>query len=219
MPPDKSYERRRALMIDEQLLGRGIHDPRVLEAMNRVPRERFLPAEESPFAYADQALPIACEQTISQPYIVALMTEALELTGSERVLEIGTGSGYQAAVLAELAQSVLSIERHPQLARSARETLAALGYPNVRVQEGDGTQGWPAEAPFDRIIVTAATDRIPPALWEQLDEGGLLVIPLGERDYQTLQAIRKAAGKPEPRNLCACRFVPLVPQENGKVAK
>jgi protein-L-isoaspartate(D-aspartate) O-methyltransferase len=211
MPFDKAYEHQRAAMVAEQLLDRGIREPRVLAAMNRIPRERFTLKEERDWAYADRALPIACGQTISQPYIVALMTEALELEGRERVLEIGTGSGYQAAVLGELAQAVISLERHPLLARSAAHTLASMGYPNVRVFEADGTKGWPEEAPYDRIIVTAATDRVPPALWEQLAEGGLLVIPLGDPVNQMLQAIRKVSGLPHPRNFCACRFVPLVP--------
>jgi protein-L-isoaspartate(D-aspartate) O-methyltransferase len=200
----------RTRMVSEQLLDRGIRDARVLAAMNRVPRERFMPLEDRSQAYADRALPIACGQTISQPYIVALMTEALELTGNERVLEIGAGSGYQAAILGELAQSVLTIERHPALARQAANLLESFGYQNVRVVEGDGTQGWPEGAPFDRIIITAATNRIPPGLWEQLAEGGLLVVPLGDFDSQMLQAIRKTAGKAVVRDLCPCRFVPLV---------
>lgn len=198
-------------MIRAQLFGRGIRDARVLAAMGRIPREKFVLPDERDSAYADRALGIACGQTISQPYIVALMSEALELTGAEQVLEIGTGSGYQAAVLAELAHSVISIERHAELARTATATLGALGYQNVRVIEADGTLGWPAEAPFDRIIVTAAAAGVPPTLWQQLKEGGLLVMPLGGRESQVLQAIRKVAGGSEVRELCACRFVPLVP--------
>lgn len=213
MHPDKPYESLRAQMVSEQLLDRGITNSRVLAVMNRVPREAFVPREERSLAYADRALPIACGQTISQPYIVAAMTEALELEGNERVLEVGTGCGYQAAVLGELAQSVLSIERHPALARQAAQTLAELGYQNIRVVEGDGTQGWPGEAPFDRIIVTAATASVPPALWEQVSEGGLIVIPVGEPDGQILQAIRKSAGKPVIHSFCPCRFVPLVPDQ------
>lgn len=203
-------DEQRAAMVTEQLRNRGISDPRVLAAMNRIPRERFIPEDGQVCAYSDQALAIACDQTISQPYIVALMSEALELTGTEHVLEVGTGSGYQAAILGELADSVVSIERHPKLAREAGEVLAALGYRNVRVVEGDGTLGWPDEAPFDRIIITAATDAVPPALWQQLKEGGLLVAPLGNRDWQVLQAIRKTSGSPQPRDLCTCRFVPLM---------
>ena len=200
----------RTRMVSEQLLDRGVSDARVLAAMNRVPRERFMPPEDRAFAYCDRALPISCGQTISQPYIVAVMTEALELQGHERVLEIGAGSGYQAAILGELAQSVLTIERHPALAKHAADLLESLGYQNVRVLEGDGTQGCPAEAPYDRIIVTAATDRIPPALWEQLAEAGLLVIPIGDSESQVLQAARKTDGRPEVRDFCPCRFVPLV---------
>ena len=200
----------RAWMVSEQLLDRGISDARVLAAMSRVPRERFVPPEERAAAYADRALPIACGQTISQPYIVAVMTEALELAGHERVLEIGAGSGYQAAVLAELTQSVLTIERHPALARQASDVLAALAYENVRVVVGDGTQGAPDEAPFDRILVTAATNCVPPKLWEQLAEGGLLVIPIGDSSSQVLRAVRKTNGQPVIREFCPCRFVPLV---------
>ena len=197
-------------MISEQLLDRGIQDARVMAVMNRIPRERFLSAEYRSDAYTDRALPIECGQTISQPYIVALMTQALELTGKERVLEIGAGSGYQAAVLAELAQAVVTIERHAWLARHAADRLALLGYQNVCVVEGDGTKGYPNEAPFDRIVVTAATEQVPPALWDQLAEGGLMVIPIGKRESQTLQAIRKTNGQPNVHNLCPCRFVPLV---------
>ena len=200
----------RTRMVREQLLDRGVSDARMLAAMNRVPRERFMPLENRTFAYNDRALPISCGQTISQPYIVAVMTEALELQGHERVLEIGAGSGYQAAILGELAQSVLTIERHPALARQAGDILKSLGYQNVRVVEGDGTQGYPAGAPFDRIIVTAATDCIPSALWEQLAEGGLLVIPIGDSESQVLQAVRKTDGMPVIRDFCPCRFVPLV---------
>jgi protein-L-isoaspartate(D-aspartate) O-methyltransferase len=200
-------------MVSEQLLDRGITDPHVMAVMNRVPRERFMPAASRPDAYTDRALPIDCGQTISQPYIVALMTQSLELQGNERVLEIGAGSGYQAAVLSDLVQSVVTIERHAWLARHAAETLALLGYQNVRVVEGDGTQGFPEEAPFDRIVVTAATDKVPPALWEQLAEGGLMVIPIGGRESQMLQAIQKTNGQPQIRDLCPCRFVPLVPNQ------
>lgn len=213
MKQGKTFDVQRTQMVSEQLLDRGISDSRVLAAMNRIPRERFVPEDDRFLAYADRALPIACGQTISQPYIVAAMSEALELRGDERVLEIGTGCGYQAAVLGELAQSVITIERHPALARQAAETLSNLGYANIRVIEGDGTKGCPEAAPFDRIIVTAGTAIVPPALWEQLAEGGLLVIPVGDFESQELQAIRKIAGKPEIRSFCPCRFVPLIPNE------
>jgi len=200
-------------MLRRHLQGRGIHDPRVLAAMAKVPRERFVEPSFRDSAYADQALGIACGQTISQPYMVGLMSQALELAGRERVLEIGTGSGYQAAVLAELAQEVVSIERHQPLSRKAGEVLADLGYSNVTLVVGDGTLGWPPAAPYDRVLVTAAAAQVPPALLEQLVEGGILVIPLGGRDQQVLQAIRKLAEGPVAENLCPCRFVPLVGEE------
>ncbi len=197
-------------MLRKQLRRRGIHDPKVLAAMNKVPRERFVSRQTHNEAYADRALAIDCGQTISQPYIVALMTQALELSGKEIVLEVGTGSGYQAAILAELAREVFTIERYAKLSKQAAATLSALGYRNVTLMVGDGTLGWADRSPFDRIIVTAAAAEYPPALFKQLDEGGILVIPLGGRDYQTLQAIRKAAGRPRTVSLSACRFVPLV---------
>ena len=197
-------------MLRRQLRRRGIVDRRVLAAMEEVPRERFVPPLIRDEAYADRALPIDCHQTISQPYIVGLMTQALELSGNETVLEIGTGSGYQAAVLAELAAEVISIERHAELSREAGRLLERLGYRNVTLVVGDGSLGHAERAPFDRIIVTAAAAQTPPALFTQLAEGGILVIPLGGRDYQTLRAIRKVAGQAKAENLSACRFVPLV---------
>jgi protein-L-isoaspartate(D-aspartate) O-methyltransferase len=200
----------RARMIRWQLARRGIHDRRVLEAMARVPRERFVAADEREDAYADRALPIDCGQTISQPYMVALMTQALELFGGEKVLEIGTGSGYQTAVLAELAAHVVSIERHAELSAQAAERLRELDYQNVTLVVGDGTLGWPPLAPFDRILVTAAARECPPALFEQVAEGGLLVIPLGDVEQQMLESIRKREGAAIRETLTACRFVPLV---------
>jgi protein-L-isoaspartate(D-aspartate) O-methyltransferase len=200
----------RQRMVQDQLLRRAISSQRVLEAMGTVPRERFVPPELQSEAYADRALPIDCGQTISQPYIVALMTEALALTGREKVLEVGTGSGYQTAVLGLLAREVVSIERHPELSVQARRVLEELGYDNLTLVVGDGTLGWPDRAPYDRIIVTAGAAHIPPALWEQLVEGGTLVIPLGEYDAQVLEAIRKIAGQPQRMVLTGCRFVPLV---------
>lgn len=197
-------------MLSEQLMARGIRDRRVLEAMGRVPREQFMSPELEADAYSDRALPIECEQTISQPFMVALMTEALGLSGTERVLEIGTGSGYQAAVLAELAQSVVTVERHPELSATAAARLARLGYGNVHLVVGDGTQGWPEEAPYDRVIVTAATRRCPQPLFDQLAEGGLLVIPLGDDEGQVLHRIRKSHGQPTSQALTGCRFVPLI---------
>lgn len=200
----------RRAMIEHQLRGRGIRNERVLAAISRVPRERFVPAAMADSAYADSALPIDCSQTISQPIIVAMMTDALQLAGGEKVLEIGTGSGYQAAILAELAAEVFSIERHAELSRQAGEHLASLGYRNVSLRVGDGSLGWPEEAPFDRIIITAGADECPPRLWEQLREGGVLVGPFGPLSDQALYEIHKVAGQPQSRFLTACRFVPLV---------
>lgn len=203
-------ETAREQMLRKQLQRRGIHHQGVLAAMAKVSRERFIAPELRDEAYADRALAIDCSQTISQPYIVGLMTQALELSGPQKVLEIGTGSGYQTAILAELARQVVSVERHAVLSQQAGRILSELGYRNVTLVTGDGTLGCPDRSPFDRIIVTAAAAEYPPTLFEQLEEGGILVIPLGGRDYQTLQAIRKVAGRPQAMNLSACRFVPLV---------
>ena len=200
----------RAAMVRHQLRSRGIKDARVLDTMGRVPREAFVPRDVQAEAYSDNALPIDCQQTISQPVIVALMTEALQLTGDQRVLEIGTGSGYQTAILAELAAVVFSIERHADLAREAEQRLATLGYRNIAIRTGDGSLGWPEEAPFDRIIVTAAARECPPALWEQLAEGGILVGPFGPEAEQTLTATTKLTGQKQSRFITGCRFVPLV---------
>lgn len=197
-------------MIDQQLRLRGIADGRVLAAFERVPRELFVPPALSGEAYSDNALPIDCHQTISQPIIVALMTEALQLTGSQRVLEVGTGSGYQTAILAELAGQVYSIERHAELSHQAAERLARLGYANVNLRVGDGSLGWPEAAPFDRMLITAGADTCPPKLWEQLAEGGVLVGPFGPLAGQSLYEIHKIGGQPQSRFITACRFVPLV---------
>jgi protein-L-isoaspartate(D-aspartate) O-methyltransferase len=205
-----SFVESRQAMIDDQLARRGIIAARVLEAMARVPRERFVERGQEDQAYEDRALAIDCDQTISQPYIVGLMTQALKLEGHERVLEIGTGSGYQTAILAELAARVVSIERHAELSRRAAGLLHELGYENVRLIVADGSAGWPEEAPYDRIIVTAAAAQLPDAFFEQLCEGGVLVIPIGDRETQELQSIRKIGGKPQPTVLSGCRFVPLV---------
>ena len=202
--------------MQRELAEGGIRSPSVLEVMGRVPRERFVPEGVRHLAYADRALPIACEQTISQPYIVALMTEALHLKGGERVLEIGTGSGYQTAVLAELAGDVISIERHEPLSQEAARVLAELGYKNVQLIVGDGTLGWPEGAPYDRILVAAAAAHVPPALEEQLAEGGTLVIPVGPAQQQTLEAYRKVGGRLVAEPLSGCRFVPLVGAEDGE---
>ncbi|MHC4176816.1 MAG: protein-L-isoaspartate(D-aspartate) O-methyltransferase [Planctomycetota bacterium] len=207
---DIDIEAAKEQMLRRQLQRRGIDDRGVLAAMAKVPRERFVAPELRNDAYADRALAINCSQTISQPYIVGLMTQALELSGSEKVLEIGTGSGYQTGILAELAREVVSVERHAVLSQQAGRVLSELGYGNVTLLTGDGTLGCPDRSPFERIIVTAAAAECPARLFEQLEEGGILVIPLGGRDYQTLQALRKAAGVPRAVNLSACRFVPLV---------
>jgi protein-L-isoaspartate(D-aspartate) O-methyltransferase len=208
MPPDFTAARR--AMVERQLKARGIQNARVLAAMGRVPREAFLPADLAFEAYDDGALPIACNQTISQPIIVAMMTQALQLTGTERVLEIGTGSGYQTAILAELAAAVFSIERHADLSHQAELRLQNLGYKNVFLKVGDGSLGWPEEAPFDRILITAAARECPPALWDQLAEGGILVGPFGPEFEQTLYETHKIAGQPQSKLLTGCRFVPLV---------
>jgi protein-L-isoaspartate(D-aspartate) O-methyltransferase len=192
---------------------RGISDQAVLRAMDEVPREYFVAPEFTDSAYADQALPIACGQTISQPYVVGYMTEQLEVAPAHRVLEIGTGSGYQAAVLSRIAREVVSIERYRTLAEVARERLKTLGYDNVTILAGDGFLGAPERAPFDRIIVTAAAEEIPKALVEQLGEGGKMVLPLGPRNgTQYIVKLTKAAdGTLARENLIAVRFVPLLP--------
>jgi protein-L-isoaspartate(D-aspartate) O-methyltransferase len=200
--------------IEEQLVARGITDARVLDAMRRVPRDAFVPAASHPEAYADRALPIGGGQTISQPFMVAVMTEALRLTGSERVLDVGTGSGYQAAVLSVLARAVISIERRPELAQSARATLAALGYTNVTVIDGDGTLGSPEYAPFDAIVVGAGAPRPPDALKAQLStSGGRLVIPVGPPAQQTLHVITRDGNAFTDAPGLGCVFVPLIGAE------
>ncbi len=201
-------ERKR--MVRDQLAHREIRDPRVLDVMARTPREWFIADELRELAYADRALPIDCEQTISQPYMVACMTEALRLTGAERVLEIGTGSGYQSAVLAQLAREVITVERHEALSRDAAARLKRMGLANVRCYVGDGAKGVPEEAPFDRILITAAAERCPPALWEQLVEGGILVGPFGPSDEQWLEVITKTGGRAERQLLTLCRFVRFI---------
>lgn len=203
-------------MVERQIAARGVSDRRVLEAMREIPREKFVDPSLTAFAYEDAPLAIGSGQTISQPYIVALMTEALGLVGSERVLEVGTGSGYGAAVLGRLARDVYTIERHPELARAAANRLAALGYCNVHVVEGDGTLGLPEHAPFEAIVVTAAGPRVPPALIEQLAVGGRIVIPVavGDRDRQRLVRIdRQSRSIYRESDLGAVAFVPLVGAE------
>lgn len=205
-----NYERARARMIEEQLVGRGIADPRVLAAMARVERHRFVDEALEVRAYDDKPLPIGARQTISQPFMVGLMTEALALRGTERVLEIGTGCGYQTAVLAELVANVFSVERISSLAASARQLLDRLGYYNVAIRVGDGTLGWSDEAPFDAIVVTAGTPQVPRPLIGQLAEGGRLVFPIGEEELQTLVRIRKEGARLREEYFGDCRFVKLV---------
>jgi protein-L-isoaspartate(D-aspartate) O-methyltransferase len=191
---------------------RGISDQAVLRAMDEVPREHFVSTELVDSAYADQALPIACGQTISQPYVVAYMTEQLEVEPQHHVLEVGTGSGYQAAVLSRLARDVVSVERYRTLADTARERLKTLGFTNVTIIAGDGFAGVPAQAPFDRIIVTAAAEEVPEALVAQLAEGGKMMLPLGPRDgRQHLVKLTKTVQGLSRQNLIAVRFVPLLP--------
>jgi protein-L-isoaspartate(D-aspartate) O-methyltransferase len=207
---DHQFQIARQQMVEEQLRRRGVHDERVLQAMATVPRHLFVPPVLQSQAYEDGPLPIGQEQTISQPYIVALMTESLRLKGKETVLEIGTGSGYQAAVLSLLAKQVYSIEIIPQLAETARQRLVSLGYENVEVIVGDGNKGWPTKAPYDAIIVTAAAPQIPPALLEQLAEGGQMVLPVEVGEGQHLLRLQKVDGKIVREDLGAVRFVPLV---------
>jgi protein-L-isoaspartate(D-aspartate) O-methyltransferase len=201
---------RRAQMVIRQLAERGIQDIRVLEAMGEVPRERFVAPDVRPLAYEDCALPIAEGQTISQPYMVAAMCEALQLRGPETVLEIGTGSGYAAAVLSRLARRVVSIERHPALAERAAALLRELGYTNVDVYLADGSRGWPTEAPYDVITVAAGAPTVPDALIHQLRDGGRLLIPVGEPRQQVLTRITRAADRLYKEELMPCVFVPLI---------
>lgn len=197
-------------MVDSQLRARGISDPRVIAAMLRVPRHEFVPEPCRAEAYEDHPLPIGDAQTISQPYVVAVMLEALQINSTDFVLEIGTGSGYVTALLAELAAQVFSIERHAALAANARHVLAALGYANAQVFTGDGALGLPARAPFDAILVSAAAPSLPPALLAQLRDGGRMIVPVGPPDSQQLQFIRMIDGQPVISLRDPVRFVPLI---------
>ena len=207
---DGRYARERERMVGEQVAGRGVTDSRVLAAMRRVPRHRFVQEALRARAYGDHPLPIGEDQTISQPFIVGLMTSLLELTGREKVLEVGTGSGYQTAVLAAVARRVCSIERLPRLAERARSLLESLGHDNVWIRVGNGALGWPDEAPFDRIIVTAGGPAIPPPLVQQLAGGGRMVLPVGDTDNQTLTVIDNVGGEIRQRTHGECKFVKLV---------
>ncbi|PYX71397.1 MAG: protein-L-isoaspartate O-methyltransferase [Acidobacteria bacterium] len=205
------YSSLRRQMVDSQLRQRGIADQRVLAAMERVPRHEFAPERYRDQAYEDHPLPIGEGQTISQPYIVAVMLDALKLAPTDKVLEIGTGSGYVTALLAELTESVISIERHESLAESARALLAVLAYSNVKVVIGDGTRGFPEAAPYDAIVVSAAAAEMPPALITQLGEGGRMIIPVGSEDSQQLRLVRMENGQLHIELRELCRFVPLIP--------
>ena len=208
-PLDPSEPARRQ-MIEAQIRKRGVSSPRVLEAMAAVPRHEFVPDQFRADAYADKPLPIGEGQTISQPFMVAAMTEALELTGTERVLEIGTGSGYQAAVLSLLAREVFSVENHTSLALAAQERLTRLGYSNVHVHNGDGSAGFPDAAPYDAVLITAAAPAIPQVFASQLREGGRIVIPVGDQQDQILMQAKLEGGGWKTRELFSCRFVPLL---------
>lgn len=208
---EKDFAEAREWMVESQIRRRGVTDPRVLRAMRTVPRHLFMPRHQWDQAYNDYPLPIGEDQTISQPYIVAMMTEALELVGTEKVLEIGAGSGYQAAILAELAKEVYTVERIPSLAHNAEHILKNLGYKNVHVIVADGTLGWPPESPYDAIIVTAGAPQVPQPLVEQLSLGGRLVIPVGDRFSQNLTRIRRTPeGDLRTEYLGGCRFVKLI---------
>jgi protein-L-isoaspartate(D-aspartate) O-methyltransferase len=213
---EEYYRRLRLKMVEEQLRQRGICDTRVLDAMRTVPRHLFVPERYRAQAYEDTPLPIGHQQTISQPYMVAVMLEALALTGGERALEVGTGSGYQAALLGRLAGQVYTVEIIPELAQTALAVLSSLGYENVQVVTANGSVGWEAGAPYDAIIVAAASPLVPYSLLEQLQEGGRLLLPVGDRWNQTLLRVRKQQGKILTEDLGGCAFVPLVGEEGWK---
>lgn len=208
---ENDYVRWREQMVSEQIISRGIKDKKVIAAMRKVERHRFVPDEYKQVAYGDHPLPIGYEQTISQPYVVAFMTEALELKHTDRVLEIGTGSGYQAAILAEICDSVFTIEIVPELAQQAKLLLEQLGYKNIQVKHGDGYQGWTEKAPFDAIIVTCSPTKIPQPLKDQLREGGRMIIPVGySQTDQYLYLIKKQNGRLVEKAVLPVRFVPMV---------
>lgn len=204
----QDWDRQRAAMVEEQLRARDVKAPRVLEAMRRVPRHLFVPEAQRAESYGDFPLPIGHGQTISQPYIVGFMTQAIDVRPTDRVLEIGTGSGYQAAILGELAKEVYTIEIVEPLAERARATLASLGYKNIHVRAGNGYLGWPEQAPFDRVMVTAAPDEVPPALVQQLKVGGLMAIPVGDV-LQELRILRRTDTGLETLETLPVRFVPM----------
>lgn len=204
------FDEQRREMVHGQLQARGITDQRIVAAFLKVPRHRFVPTEGQPEAYADHPVPIGSGQTVSQPYMVALMTQLLRLQGHERILEIGTGSGYQLAILAELALDVYSVERLPELADQALQRLNNLGYLNIHITMGNGSLGWPAHAPYDGIIVAAGAPNIPQSLVDQLVEGGRLVIPIGTHQAQMLIVGEKRGGTLHTQEITSCMFVPLI---------
>lgn len=215
-PPDTSWEHQvlRTRMVETQIAARGVTDPAVLDAMRSVPRHRFVPGVDPELAYSDRPLPIGHGQTISQPYIVARMTELVRPDSADRALEVGTGSGYQAAVLSAIVDSVYTIEIIPELAASARRRLDRLGYENAVVKTGDGFKGWPARAPFDAIVVTAAPEEIPPPLIDQLADGGRMIIPVGPTGRtQELTLVTKENGEVSKQALAPVRFVPFLDEE------
>jgi len=207
--PAESYDAARKRMVEDQIEGRGVEDDRVIAAMLAVPRHEFIPEQYRHYAYHDSPVPIGNGQTISQPYIVALMTEELSLSTADRVLEVGTGSGYQAAVLAEIVQEVYTIEIVEPLAREAEERLEHLGYDNVKIKVGDGYEGWEEHAPYDRVIVTCAPTAIPQPLIDQMKEGGIMVIPVGSAGFQYLYRVKKYMGEAQTEKVIPVSFVPL----------
>jgi protein-L-isoaspartate(D-aspartate) O-methyltransferase len=215
-PTAAEFATQRQRMVEQQLKPRGIKEERVLAAMAKVPREEFVPADSRPSAYEDGPLPIGYDQTISQPYVVAFMTEQLRPKQSDRVLEIGSGSGYQAAILGELVADVYTIEIVEPLAKSAEATLQRLGYSNVHIKVGDGYKGWPEEAPFDAIIVTCAPEKVPQPLVDQLKDGGRMVIPVGERFAQQLYLLEKKNGQLKESVTLPVRFVPMLREAQKK---
>jgi protein-L-isoaspartate(D-aspartate) O-methyltransferase len=209
------FASQRERMVRTQLADRGIRDVRVLDAMRAVPRHEFVAESLRPDAYEDHPLPIGADQTISQPYIVAIMLQHLGLQPADRILEVGTGSGYVTALLSTLCAEVYSVERHADLAFAAERRLARLGYPNVKIRVGDGSRGWPEYAPYDAILVSAAASAVPPLLFDQLREGGRMMVPVGPAFSQELQLVRKTGGQAETQSLEGCRFVPLVVRRSG----
>jgi protein-L-isoaspartate(D-aspartate) O-methyltransferase len=213
LPDEKRFESLRRRMVEEQLASQGIRDERVLEALRRIPRHLFVPGDAADHAYENHPVAIGQGQTISQPYMVACMTQALDLRGGEKVLEVGSGSGYQTAVLKALNADVYTIERLPELSDRARGNVERAGYEGVHYKVGDGSRGWPEEAPFDRVIVTAGAPTMPVSLVEQLRDGGSMVIPVGGEEEQELLLVRRGQGRVTRERICSCIFVKLLGDE------